>query len=94
MTDGVCDSGDDNRFTPLAEMFPDERFNEIDQLFNEAFDKGAGKDQWKLNGLAMLLTCLEGGEEPEDTLTTLDVPIICKQQALQAAYWLGKNSRK
>jgi hypothetical protein len=78
-----------NPFQPLADMFPDERFDEIGQLFDASADRGADGDQWKLSGLAMLLDCLE--DTDEFTEQDIGIPILAKLRALQAAYWLGRE---
>jgi hypothetical protein len=80
-----------NPFQPLADMLPGEKFDEIGRLFDSASDRGAGDDQWKLNALAVLLTCLEDSENPGEDI---GVPLIAKIRALQAAYWLGHGGCK
>jgi hypothetical protein len=80
-----------NPFKPLADMFPDERFDEIGQLFDASADRGAGADQWKLNGLAMLLTCLASTKQFDGQ--DIGTPILANMRALQAAYWLGQQAR-
>jgi len=81
-----------NPFFPLAEMFPDERFDEIGQLFDSGSGLDIGEDQWRLNGLAVLLGCLENydGEGPDPV--DIESPLICKIRALEAAYQLGRDS--
>jgi len=72
-------------------MFPEDGGEEVVLLFDTAFDYSAGKDQKKLNGLAMLLTCLEDGTESDfGENNQLSIPLLCKMQALQAAYKLGR----
>ena len=80
---------------PFIQMFskiPD-MGDEIIKLFDSSFDCSAENNQVKLNGLAMLLNCLENYDEDEDGDSSLHSSLLCKMQALQAAYILGKNSR-
>lgn len=74
-------------------MFPDERFDEIGNLFDAIKEKNVGRDQWKINGLAVLLTCLEEECEEFDG-TDLGIPLLCKTRALEAAYHLGKGDSR
>ncbi len=92
----MTDTLEANPFDPLAQMFPDERFDEIGALFDAGMEVESGEDQWKLNGLAMLVTCLEDriGDDPDIDDTTLGVPIMVKMQALQAAYYLGEQASR
>lgn len=80
-----------NPLQPLADMFPDERFEEIGKLFDESMGVGAGADQWKLDGLAVLLYCLE---DMPDVNAGYNVPLIAAVQALQAAYHLGASRKR
>lgn len=89
--DAAAEAQDTNPFALLAEMFPDERFDEIGRLFDEPLDAdfGAGDDQWKLFGLAVLLGCLEDTQGHPD-VDALGPPVLCKLQALEVAYRLGQ----
>jgi hypothetical protein len=60
---------------------------EIAQLFDDGWESDAGNDQIKLNGLAMLLMLLEDNEIGDDN-SSLRIPLLCKIQALGAAYQL------
>ena len=64
---------------------------EIVQLFDSGWNVDAKGDQIRLNGLAMLLTILEENEVAEEN-SSLAVPLLCKMQALSAAYQLGMNA--
>ena len=79
-----------NPFRLLYETFSDKRVDEIGKLFDESSDLSADKDQVILNGLALLLNCLENAADDPDVIgTSLGCPFLCKIQALQAAYHIG-----
>jgi hypothetical protein len=63
----------------------------FDTAYNIPEDKIREGDQAKINCLALLLTAIEDNADEKGN-STLDVPLICKIQALMAAYQLGKNT--
>jgi hypothetical protein len=58
----------------------------IRTLFDCGFETHSDDRCWTLNGLVVLLQCLESLPDDGSTLT---VPTLCRMQAMQAAYNLG-----
>ncbi|MCK4784008.1 MAG: hypothetical protein KAV87_09675 [Desulfobacteraceae bacterium] len=72
----------------LIEKTPNYDWEIIIKLFDDAYDDEITKDSLHLiNGLTLLLTSLE--EDDFGGNSILDLPILCKSQALCAAYRIG-----